>query len=64
MAEFKTLSTVAQELGWTVATLRYRLGKREDINPAHIRMGKHSVRILDSKDVAKLAERIDQSKGE
>lgn len=56
MTEYKTLSTVAQELGWTMATLRYRLGKRDDIKSSHIRMGKHSVRILDSTDVAKLAE--------
>ena len=54
MEEFKTLSTAAAELGWTVATLKYRLSKCPDIKEAHIQMGKHRVRILKDSDIEKL----------
>jgi len=56
MTEFKTISTVADELGWTVATVRYRLSKHPEIQDIRLKQGKHLVRILDTKDIAELAQ--------
>lgn len=56
MTEFKTISTVADELGWTVATVRYRLNKHPEIQDIRLKQGKHMVRILPSKDIAILAQ--------
>jgi hypothetical protein len=54
--EYKTLSTVAEELGWTVSTLRYLLLKHQEIQPARLKQGKHMVYILSPSDIEKLKE--------
>lgn len=56
MTEFKTISTVAEELGWTVATVRYRLSKHPEIQDIRLKQGKHMVRILPSQDIARLSQ--------
>jgi hypothetical protein len=52
--EFMTLSTVAQELGWSIAKLRYQLSMHPEIKDMRITQGSHKVRILSGEDVEKL----------
>jgi hypothetical protein len=54
MTEYKTLSTVAEEIGWSVSTLRYYLLKHQEIKPARLKQGKHMVYILSPEDIEQL----------